>query len=202
MIFFLPSSCSFDYGPSVDAEPSEKIPNSVVYAYEHVIVENSMPLMRVSASKASIFDKVKKTIAEGLSYTEYDRKTGKPATEGTAANAEYFSDSGNAELTGGIKLFLPGEDITFETRSLSWNDKNKIADGRLDQVTTITRSDGTLIRGSGFQANAQTRSLIFRGHAEGTIVVKDEEKKKVPAAESPPEAELTRSDPAVPAEVR
>ncbi|MCX7025056.1 MAG: LPS export ABC transporter periplasmic protein LptC [Spirochaetes bacterium] len=187
------SSCSFDYGSPMDEELDEQVPNYVLFEYRHTVAERDAPVMKLTAEKAEIYEKTKRTRADSLTYIEYDRDTGEIVAEGRADSAVYHVDSGNAELSGSLVFSAPGDDLTLETESLEWKKEARRLEGRRDQLTTIRRSDGTVIRGSGFAVDAATKTVSFREHAEGTVIVNESDDGETSAGTPPPEAAAATS---------
>ncbi len=182
--------CTFDYGSPMEEEFSDDVPNFVMYDFRQTVQEREAPVMELSADKVEIFEKSKLTKAAELTYVEYERGTDAVVAEGRADEAVYHSDSGDAELQGNLRFSSPKEDFAIESPSLAWKDEARRLEGRRDQLTAISRSDGTEIKGSGFSADAATKTVSFVEHAEGTVVVdldgEEDETVEAAAAVVPP----------------
>jgi len=85
-------------------------------------------------------------------------------------------DSGNIKLSGTVRIAVESEDITIETATLQWKDKEKQLSGPPDDTVDIYRSDGTSFTGTGFSANARERTWIFTSGAEGSYVDDNDDK--------------------------
>jgi LPS export ABC transporter protein LptC len=167
----LSAGCSFDYGQaSIKEKISEEIPNSILFNFEHTVVENGKPAFRLNAERAEFFDGRKETRLANVSFVEYDSRTGEAISAGRSAQAVFYAETEDAELSGDISVYSKRSEAGLSGGYLYWDNAKKTLEGRRDRLITITRDDGTEIRGEGFTADARRRSMSFSGRAEGTIV--------------------------------
>jgi LPS export ABC transporter protein LptC len=165
------ASCSMDYGALKSPDQLEEdIPNTVVFKFEHTVVDGGDILFRLKAEKGETYETKKITKLEGVEFSEFSRGSSDPVTTGTAESAVFYNDSENAELSGNLVFTSKSEDATLSTGYIFWNNDKKTLEGRTDQLVTVTKSDGSRLRGEGFSADARTKSFAFSGHVEGSYV--------------------------------
>jgi LPS export ABC transporter protein LptC len=171
-VFLIPA-CSLDYESlnQIDAMP-EDVPRSVIYHFNHTLVDNGKPSFRLSASKAEEFSDKKTTILSDVSFVEYDAE-GTVMTTGKAARTVFHTDTENAELSGSLVFRSKRDDSTIHASSLSWNNEKKTLTAAADDTVRIEKGNGSTISGKGFIANTETRIVNFAGGAEGTYVLND-----------------------------
>ncbi|MCL2833914.1 MAG: LPS export ABC transporter periplasmic protein LptC [Treponema sp.] len=162
---FLSAACSFDYG---NTKAGSDKPDIVMRDLEYVRVRGGDPLVQFKADYAERYEEKKMMNLQDFSFEQFENHGSQINATGSAGNASVETDSGNLELGGGVKIAVESEDITIETNSLQWKDKEKILtapdEGRVD----IQKSDGTSFTGSGFSANAREKTWVFNSGAEGS----------------------------------
>ena len=193
----LAAGCSFDYGQSsVKDQISEEIPNSILLNFEHTVVQDGKPSFRLNAERAEFYDGKKETRLKNVSFAEYDPKTGAAISTGRSTQAIFYDDSEDAELSGDIVVYSKRSEAGLSGGYLYWDNAKKTLEGRRDRLITITRDDGTEIRGEGFAADARRRSMSFSGRAAGTIVSEDKSSPSPdvsPSADASPAADASPS---------
>lgn len=166
----LASACSLDYNQTTYSEElAANTPDSILNQFSYTSVQKGVPVFKLKAVKAEIYDKKNETQLEGVSFTEY-ADDGTVASTGTADTAVYYTDTKNAELSGNIKVHSLTENATVTTDYLYWNDAQKTLTGKPSGVVAISRDNGTHVRGTGFEAEAQTKSFSFSGPVTGVYV--------------------------------
>ncbi|HUW41597.1 MAG TPA: LPS export ABC transporter periplasmic protein LptC [Rectinemataceae bacterium] len=163
-------SCRFNYGPSASERGAGAAPTAVFVNYLHNVVTRGALSFRLTAARAETYDGEKKTVLHDVQFAEYDPDTGALVSRGRADSAVYHSDSGDADFSGDVRLESKRQDAILAGDSLHWDDKAKRLTGPLEKLVTISRSDGSFVRGAGFEAEALTRSFSFRGGVAGTLV--------------------------------
>jgi lipopolysaccharide assembly outer membrane protein LptD (OstA) len=91
--------------------------------------------------------------------------------KGIAGRAKVELDTGNFTMENGVLIDARSEDISIETQSVSWEDKEHVLKAPGD--VSITRSDGTELSGYGFSADIRRRTWEFEKDVKGTVVEKD-----------------------------
>lgn len=167
------SGCSFDYGTSPEGPQAER-PSAVFYGFTHTVMSDGAKLLELRAEKAESYASDGRTALHGVSFTEYDRASGKPSASGEAEEAVFYAETENAEFSGSIRISSLRDDASLVAEHLEWNGKEKTLSGGLDRTVAIKRGDGSWVRGAGFSADARRRSFSYREAVEGAMVTKDE----------------------------
>lgn len=178
IIFLIFAGCSLDYSSLyVSEDMSEEIPDSVLYDFIHTSVKDGLPVFRLSAGTAYIYNKKQETQLTDILFQEYNGE-GAIITEGRADEAIFFTESEDAEFWGNLFFYSLSEEASFETSYLYWNNEEKKLVGRDDDDVRIMRDTGTEILGTGFEAEARTRIVTFSGPVTGTYVLEDEDEEQ------------------------
>lgn len=159
--------CTIDYDEEEDVKKSDKIPDSEMDNFHLVKMKNNKPNTEVFATKAEIYNNQDKTILHSIEFNEYDSNGKKIVTKGKVKKVEYFNDSKNASLTGGIKFYSEEDDIEIIGDNLTWNDENKEIESSIDSVINIKKGDGTKVDGYGFKANIKESTFSFQKGISG-----------------------------------
>jgi len=169
------ASCSFDYGAaSLGEGMSDQTPNAVLQDFRHCVVEDGSVIFRMNAKQASTFETLKETRLKDVSFAEFDPQTGAALTSGRASDAKFFSATEDAEFSGDIVLYSQRNEVGLSGGYLYWDSKKKTLEGRRDRLISITKDDGSIIKGEGFSADAVRKSFSFSGHVSGTMAVSDD----------------------------
>lgn len=162
------AGCSFDYGDQ--GPPPEGQPTAVFLDFTRNDVVNGKKSFEVHAEKAEYYDLEKKIVLDNIQFSEFDPKTGTLRTTGESDHVVYNMDSGDAELTGFVRIYSSDEDAVFETDYLKYNGTQKTIEGRLDRNVMVRVGNGSWIRGAGFFADTVTRSFALRDGVEGSMI--------------------------------
>ena len=158
---------------SVAEDLSEDIPNTVLFNVSHTIVVDGIPKYRIHAQQAETYEKKKQTILREVLFRELNQK-GEVITEGWVDSIVYFTDSEDAQMNGNIEFYSATEETRIEAESLSWENKQKILTGAPEETVYLEREAGSNVRGKGFQAELNKKSLRFAGEVEGEFVEEEE----------------------------
>jgi hypothetical protein len=127
---------------------------------------------------------------QNFTFEQFQNSGGEISAIGSAGSAQVDLESGDIVLEKGITITVDSEDITIQTDTLSWYDRDRILAGDQDGVVAITRSDGTSFNGTDFSADVRSRTWEFAGGIEGTYIdEEDEEDTEVDEGEAEPETE-------------
>lgn len=159
--------CTIDYDEEEDVKKSDKIPDSVMVNFHLVKMKDNRPNTEVFATKAEIFNNQDLTILHSIEFNEYNSSGTEVITKGEVKKVEYFNDSKNASLTGGIKFFSEEDDLEIIGDNLTWNDEEKEIESSLDSLIKITKGDGSKIDGYGFKANIKDSTFSFQKGISG-----------------------------------
>jgi LPS export ABC transporter protein LptC len=189
-VLFLVCACSFDYG---NLPPGSTQPDITMRDVEYTRVREGNPQVHFKAELVERYEQRQTMKLNDFSFEQYNPGGGIDAA-GSGGSASVDLNSGNIRLEGGIRIAIESEDIIIETPALSWQDKERMLSGSEKDTVRITRSDGTGFSGSGFSADARSRTWSFSLPVEGSYVHEDTEDE---TETSPEETEL-KSDPAAP----
>ena len=176
------AACSFDYGNNKDG--AEK-PDIVMRNVEYVRVRGGDPLVRFEAEYAERYEEKKIMNLREFQFEQFENKGEEINATGQAGEASIELDSGNIDLSAGVRISVDSEDVTIETAALHWRDKERQLRGNPDDEVQIKRTDGTIFTGMGFFADARERTWEFLYGAHGSYV--DEEKKDLPENDEDPD---------------
>ena len=165
------AACSFDYG---DTKPENDKPDIIMHDVEYVRVRGGEPLIRFQAEYAERYEERNVMNLENFHFEEFNNGGAEVNATGKAGEASIELGPGNIQLSGGVWIAIESEDITIETSSLQWKDREKELSGLPDDEVEIRRSDGTGFTGRGFSANARDRTWEFSAGAEGSYFDADE----------------------------
>jgi LPS export ABC transporter protein LptC len=167
------------------------MPDVVMNDVEYVRVRDGFPQVRFKADVAERYEDAQSMKLEQFSFEQFESRGEKVNAIGSAGAASVDLNSGNIQMNEGVRIEVESEDMAIATKTLSWQDKERVlASGETDAVA-ISRSDGTLFTGWGFSANARQRTWAFAQGVEGSYFDKDENK---PAKTPPEDAETTGAD--------
>ncbi|MGO8693638.1 MAG: LPS export ABC transporter periplasmic protein LptC [Rectinemataceae bacterium] len=166
-------SCRFNYGPAGAGPASAALPVAEFANYRHNVVTHGSLSFQLTAARAETYDKDKKTVLHDVRFSEYDPDSGRLISSGKADSAVYYSENGDADFSGDVRLESKRQDAILVGESLHWDGKEKRLSGPLDGTVSISRSDGSFVSGAGFEARALSRSFSFRGSVSGVLVEKD-----------------------------
>jgi LPS export ABC transporter protein LptC len=183
IVLCLAGACSFDYG---ELPPESAQPDITMRDVEYTRVREGNPQVHFKAELAERYEQRQTMELNGFSFEQYARG-GEVNAAGSGGSASVDLNSGNIQLEGGIRISIESEDITIETPALSWQDEERILSGSEKDAVQVTRSDGTGFSGSGFSADARSRTWNFSMPVEGTYVHED--------AENETEADAETADP-------
>jgi LPS export ABC transporter protein LptC len=179
-------ACSFDY----DIPPQENIndPDVVMHDVEYVRMEKAAPVVRLKAGQVRRYEEKHIMELDDFSFEQFNNSSPAAAApevnvSGTGGSARVQTDTGNLNMSGGISIEVKSEDITLNTQSLYWQDKERLlsAPGEVD----ITRSDGTALTGRELSADIRKRGWEFRGAVAGEMVEEEEDEEKPEASAAP-----------------
>ena len=160
-------NCSFDYGTSRN---DIERPDIIMHDVEYVRVVQGDPLVRFHAEYAERYEEQQIMNLDTFSFEEFQDRGYSVNTTGRAGAALIELDSGNVSLTRGVYIQVESEDITIETATLHWRDRERLIEGGENEVVNIRRSDGTVFIGRGFSANAREQTWQFNQGARGTYI--------------------------------
>jgi len=163
------ASCSLDYSDSDLVEKlSEEIPNTIIYQYETVEIQNGSPLLQIKAEIAEVYNSKEKTYLTGVDF--YNYKDDEINTRGRSDYAVLHMKSGDAELTGSIEIKSEEDDSSLEAASLTWIDSEKNLTSKPDDSVTVIDKEGSELEGRGFSADIKRKTILFENEIKGEFI--------------------------------
>jgi len=173
-------SCTFDYGES---ETSERdIPDLVMLNVDYIRVRSADPIARVQAERAERYEKQGVMKLQNFSFEQYGDKGKEVNTQGSAGYANVDINSGDIQMSNGVKLEVESEDIIIETNKLEWKDEQHTLSTGTEDDVDIYQKNGTHFFGTGLTADARRRTYEFNSNVSGTYI-QDEEEQETPGDE-------------------
>jgi LPS export ABC transporter protein LptC len=173
LLCWLSLGCSFDYGAG--AEEDDNQPDIVMNDVAYVRIRDGDPVVRFEAESAERYENRQTMELRNFSFEQYDTSGEEVNAVGSAGAALVELESGNIKMQGGVRIAVDSEDLTIETTSLSWQDKERLLSGAESGQVDIQRSDGTNFSGRGFSADVRSRTWAFTSGVEGAYVHTDED---------------------------
>mgnify|MGYP006289864333 CR=1 FL=1 len=168
------ASCSLDYGDSQLAdEISEDTPDSVLHEMRHTVVRDGSPRFVVVADRAETFESQRMQYLHGIEFREL-AQDGSVITEGTAAYAEYETETEDFELSGDLRFYSAEENAWLTAETLYWDSDERLLTSEPEEAVVVRRDDGTVIRGRGFVAEMGRSIIRFEDGVSGTLVEEEE----------------------------
>jgi LPS export ABC transporter protein LptC len=166
------TACTFDYGDG-DSE-NEGQPDIIMKDVEYVRMRDGYPVVRFTAEEAQRFEERQAMELGQFSFEQFETHAESVSATGNAGLASIELDSGDIHMKDGVRIEVESEDLAIATKTLEWQDKERLlSTGEADRVD-ITRSDGTSFTGWGFFADVRRRSWEFKNGVEGLYVETDE----------------------------
>lgn len=169
-LLFFCAACSFNY--DLPPENPELEPDVVMKNVEYVRVRGGSPSVRMLSAEVRRFEPVHIMELDALIFEQYNASVSPELLPdvnilGNAGAARIQTDTGNLTMDGGVSIKINSEDLSINTQSIEWKDKERLlsAPGRIE----ISRGDGTKLSGESFSADARRRSWEFLGNVEGEI---------------------------------
>jgi LPS export ABC transporter protein LptC len=169
-------ACSFDYGSSSLADDGQ--PDIVMRDVEYVRVRGGNPQVRFEAELAERYESRQTMELERFSFEQFNAQGEEVNAMGSAGQASVELESGNISMKEGVRIEVDSEDITIETATLNWQDKERLLLGGAGDPVYIQRSNGTNFSGWGFTADVRRRTWTFGGGVNGTYIHEDDEEEE------------------------
>jgi LPS export ABC transporter protein LptC len=167
------SACTFDY-EDITSEHEDQ-PDIVMKDVEYVRMRDGYPVVRFMAEEARRFEERQAMELGQFSFEQFETHADTVSAVGSAGLASIELDSGNIHMKGGVRIDVESEDLIISTKTLEWQDKDRLLSAGDAEQVDIQRSDGTAFTGWGFSADARRRTWEFRNGVDGIYVEKDDE---------------------------
>jgi LPS export ABC transporter protein LptC len=169
----LAGACSFDYGALSD-EPPESVPDVVMTEVEYVRVRDGVAVVRLQAESVERYEADRRIVVTAPRFEQY-AGDGSEGASGSSSAAVVHSETGDVDLSGGVSLSIPEEELTIETEALSWKDEDRKLKGKEEAPVLVKKIDGSYLSGTGFTADARSRSWELSGSVAGVFVEDEDE---------------------------
>lgn len=161
-------SCNVS-GESGELAEEIKIAETVLNDFRQVKVKKGRPLYEIKAEKAETFSKENLMKLYNMEFVQFN-KGKKNVSEGTAERVDFNIDSENAIANGNMEFKSLTEKVTVRSQWLRWENKEKILTGREDLPVELEKEGGTHLKGKGFKAVAETKTVTFSKGMKGIFV--------------------------------
>ncbi len=166
------AGCSIEGGPLPESQEAGEIPDTVAVGVVHRVYRDGRLSLELTASRAETWNATKETILSDARFVEFDRH-GAPDLQGEAGRVLFYSDTENADVSGGVRVRSETEKGNVTAESLSWDNEARRLTAPPQETVTLRKDDGTSISGTGFLGDFRTRELVFSGPVRGTYVRSD-----------------------------
>ena len=170
-LLVLVTACSFNYD-TVFQDDEE--PNLVMEKVEYIRIVNGNPEIRVKAEKIRRYEAKHTMEMDDFSFEQYNAapEGQEPIPDvnvwGKAGRARLETDTNNFFMSGDIVIDVASEDISIKTEELSWLDEERSLNA--PGMVNISRSNGTILRGTGLSVDIRRRNWVFESAVEGSII--------------------------------
>ena len=171
----LMAGCSLDYDSiSMAEERDESVPETIVTEAQFTVVRSSSRTFRISADRAETYPERQEQILYGLRFEEINAE-GEVITDGSADQAEHNTETDDVTMEGNISFYSREYEAQVSTDYLSWNNEERMLTGRDDGEVRLELDSGSVVEGTGFEADMRRSIARFAQSVRGVLVTDDEE---------------------------
>lgn len=181
LILFALFSCDVS-GDNTDIATEIQIAETVIYDFRQVRIEKGRPVYEIRAKRGETFTGEQVMKVFDARFKQYDKER-KIITEGTATQADYHIDSEDATLIGPMDFRSNTEKVRLQSTWLNWESETKIVSGNDNDAVRLEKENGTHLRGKGFKAYTETKTVYFNNGMTGVFIPE----KGSPSSETPAE---------------
>jgi LPS export ABC transporter protein LptC len=168
------AGCSLDYEQiSMAEERDESIPETVIEEATFTVVRSDARTFRIRAERAETYPEREEQILTGLEFEELG-PDGEVITRGRADRAVHDTATDDVEMSGNISFYSSEYEARVTTSYLSWNNAEKLLRGRDGEEVTLELDSGSVIGGTGFEADMRRSIARFAESVRGVIETDDE----------------------------
>jgi LPS export ABC transporter protein LptC len=168
-IFFL-FSCSMPADTELPV-PEDERPDAVFTDFSREQVVKSVVTFVAKAARAEYFKSTGTLVVYKAVFEDFGESGGPAQFSGEADKVVWHEDSGDAELSGYVRLYSRAEDASFETGSLKYHHALDTIEGAEGDTVIVRVGSKLLLRGMGFFADIGKRAFAFRQGAQGVIKI-------------------------------
>jgi LPS export ABC transporter protein LptC len=168
------TGCSLDYEELQMAEErDESVPETVVTDADFTVVRSGGRSFRISAERAETYPEREEQILTGLTFEELGAD-GAVITSGAADRAVHNTATDDVTMSGSITFYSEEYEARVTTDYLSWKNEEKVLRGRNDGTVRLERDSGTVVEGTGFEADMRRSIARFARSVQGVLVTDED----------------------------
>ncbi|MBQ3965506.1 MAG: LPS export ABC transporter periplasmic protein LptC [Treponema sp.] len=164
------TSCSLDYGKSVNVEDS--IPEFRFSEARYSQYEDNKQTLELAAERIEQYKSDGSSYARKASFKRYDEK-GQVETEGSCDLLSADTKNELYLLFDNIYMHLHSQDLKIKAKSLRFDAKTEQITCGADDEVSIEKKD-TLISGKGFSASGVSKTFSFADTISGKVTTQEE----------------------------
>ncbi|TXT48757.1 MAG: hypothetical protein FD137_917 [Spirochaetes bacterium] len=151
----------------------EDQPTAIFVGFKREEVTKGLVSFYAEAERAEYYQDQNLIIVYKLRFEERGEDGIEILSEGEAEKAVYHEDTGDAELSGYVRLESKAENASFETSDLKYFSATQTLEGGPDTPVIARVGQRLLIKGSGFFASIGESAFTFANGVEGRLIAGD-----------------------------
>ncbi len=164
------AGCSIDYTSATAEEQAQQgVPDTIAVDILHRVHKDGRLSLELEAARAVTYNAKNQTVLTDARFAAYD-EDGAKSTDGHARMVVFYSDTENAEISGGVRVHSASEKGDVSADSLYWENKTKKLRAPAAERVSIRKDDGSSLSGTGFSGDFSRRELVFTGPVTGSYV--------------------------------
>jgi len=163
-------SCSMAEETEVPAQDGG-LPDAAFTSFSREEVTKGIVTFTAKAEKAEYFKNSGILVVYKATFEDRGEEGGEVKSSGEADKVIWHEDTGDAELSGFIRLYSKAEDASFETSSLKYHQATQTIEGNPKDTVIVRVGEKFLLKGMGFFADIGKKAFAFREGAQGIIKV-------------------------------
>lgn len=161
-------SCSLSEELGTEAE-KDGSPDAVFTGFSREEVKGGIVTFRAAAERAEYFKDSGTLVVYKASFEDLGKDGGEAEFSGEAEKVVYHEDTGDAELSGFIRLHSREEDASFETSFVTYHAATETIEGKPGEGVVVRVGDKLLLKGMDFFADIGRKAFAFRQGAQGVL---------------------------------
>ena len=153
--------------------PEGGLPDAVFMDFSREQVVKGIVTFRASAEKAEYFKDTGTLTVYKAVFQDFGESGGSVQFSGEADKVVWHEDTGDAELSGYVRLYSKAEDASFETGSLKYHHVLDTVEGAEGDTVVVRIGHKLILRGMGFFADIGKKAYAFRQGASGIVSIDD-----------------------------
>ncbi|MFP4373907.1 MAG: LPS export ABC transporter periplasmic protein LptC [Spirochaetaceae bacterium] len=167
-------ACSLDYEQiEMAGERDETVPETVVTDVRFTVVRTAARSFRITAARAETYPEREEQILHGLRFEELGAD-GEVITSGSADRAVHDTATDDVTMSGNITFYSKEYEARVTTDFLSWDNERKLLQGRHDESVRLELDSGSVVEGTGFEADMRRSIARFAESVRGALETDDE----------------------------